>query len=160
VNLVGHVSTGVKLIDPCSPSHAPLVTLSRSGDQFTVQFSAFDSNLSLNRATFQFLNRAGGAIDQAFDIDLTQSIRDRNLVRGQSVTVSQSFTGGTSALQIDSVRVTVFDGETSESATSGAITTSSTAISTIKSSSLQPGQDDRTGTVVLPVIKVKRGRRD
>ncbi|HEV8482138.1 MAG TPA: VWA domain-containing protein [Blastocatellia bacterium] len=157
VNLVGHVSTGVQLIDPCSPNQPPLVTLTRSGDQFTVQFSAFDSNLSINHATYRFLNRAGATIDQVFDIDLTQSIRDRNLVRGQSVTVSQSFTGGVSALQIDSVQVTVFDGETSESATSGTVTSSSTSSSTISIRSDGPG---RQATLVLPVVKFKRGRRE
>ncbi len=157
VNLVGHVSTAVQLIDPCSPSQPPLVTLIRSGDQFTVQLSAFDSNLSISRATYQFLNRAGRAIDQTFDVDLTQSIRDRNLVRGQSVTVNQSFTGGVSALQIDSVQVTVFDGESSESATSGTVTSSSTSSSTINIRSNGAG---RQATLVLPVVKVKRARRE
>jgi hypothetical protein len=156
VNLVGHVSTGVQLIDPCSPNQPPLVTLTRSGDQFTVQFSAFDSNLSISRAVYRFLNRAGNTIDQPFDIDLTQSIRDRNLVRGQSVTVSQSFTGGVSELQIDRVQVTVSDGETSESATSGTVTSSS-----VSSSAINVRSDGSSGqaTVGLPVVRFKRGRR-
>ena len=57
VNLIGHVSTGVQLIDPCSPSQPPLITFTRSGDGFAVQFSAFDSDLSISRATYRFLNR-------------------------------------------------------------------------------------------------------
>jgi uncharacterized protein YegL len=157
VNLVGHVSTAVQLIDPCSPNQPPLVTFTRSGDQFTVQFSAFDSNLNLSRATYRFLNRAGNTIDQPFDIDLTQPIRDRNLVRGQSVTVNQSFTGGVSALQIDRVQVTVSDGETSETATSGTVTSSSISSS---ASNIRTGGSGGQATLALPAIKFKRGRRE
>jgi hypothetical protein len=127
VNLVGRVSTNVRMIDPCSPSEPPLVTLVRSGSEFIVQFSVFDSNLDANRATFQFLNSVGQAVGEAFNIDLTAAIRERNLVEGQSFTVSQTFTGGLSAVQINSVRVTVSDGSSSDTATSGSVTTSATA---------------------------------
>jgi hypothetical protein len=53
--------------------------------------------------------------------------------------------------------VTVFDGETSESATSGTVTSSSTSSSTISIRSDGPG---RQATLVLPVVKCKRGRRE
>jgi hypothetical protein len=53
--------------------------------------------------------------------------------------------------------VTVFDGETSESATSGTVTSSSTSSSTISIRSDGPG---RQATLVLPVVKFKRGRRE
>ena len=154
VNLIGRVSTAVQLIDPCSPNGPPLVTLSRSADQLTVQFSAFDSNLSISRASYQFFDGAGRAIGATLDVDLTQSIRDRNLVKGQSVTIVENFTGGgVSSLQIRTVTVTVFDGQSSETATSGQITTSSAL--NIRSTA-QVAQ----GTVLLTPVKIMKTRRN
>jgi hypothetical protein len=155
VNLIGHVSTGVKLIDPCNPSGPPRVTIARSNNQLTVQFSAFDSNLSINRATYQFLDSAGRQIGETLDVDLTQSIRDRNLVEGQSLTVVEDFTGGgVSSLQINRVLVIVFDGETSQGAISSPITSS--AALNIRTSEPGQGRNVRLTPVKMKMTRVKR----
>jgi len=119
VNLAGSVSTPLRLIDPDNPRRSPLVTLARSGSQLIVEFSTFDSNQDVSRASYQFLDSAGRNVDQAFVIDLAQAISQRNLARGQSFRVTQRFTQGVDSLSINSVRVTVSDGEASETATSG-----------------------------------------
>ena len=121
VNLVGRVTTSLRLIHPNNPRQLPLVTLSRSGNQLTVEFSVFDSNQDVSRASYQFLDRAGRNVGQAFDVDLTQAIAQRNLARGQSFTVTHRFTQGADSLAINSVRVTVSDGESSQTAASGSI---------------------------------------
>ena len=76
---------------------------------------------------------------------------------GQSLTVNQSFTGGVSALQIDRVEVTVFDGETSETAMSATITSSS-----ISSSAISVRSDGFGGraSLIMPVVKFKPRRRE
>lgn len=121
VNLVGRVSTRLRLIHPDNPRQSPLVTLSRSGSQLTVEFSTFDSNQDVSSASYQFLDSAGRNVGQAFQVDLTQPIAQRNLARGQSFKVTQRFTQGVDSLSINSVRVTVSDGEASETATSRSI---------------------------------------
>jgi hypothetical protein len=122
ISLVGRVTTRLKLIHPDNPRQSPLVTLSRNGSQLSVEFSVFDSNKDVSRATYQFLDSSGRNVGQAFDIDLTQAIAQRNLARGQSFRVTQRFTQGVNSLAISSVRVTVSDGEASEAATSGPLT--------------------------------------
>jgi hypothetical protein len=121
VNLVGRVSTPLRLIDPDNPRRSPLVTLTRSGNQLTVEFSVYDSNQDVSRASYQFLDSAGRNVGQAFVVELVQAISQRNLARGQSFRVTQRFAQGEDTLSITSVRVTVSDGEASGTATSGFI---------------------------------------
>ncbi|HWP45274.1 MAG TPA: hypothetical protein VNO14_18675, partial [Blastocatellia bacterium] len=124
INLVGRVTTRLRLINPANPRQAPVVRLTRSGTQLSVEFSAFDSNQDVNRATYQFFDRRGRNVGQAFNVDLAQAIAGRNLARGQSFTVTHRFTQGAESLSINTVRVTVTDGEGSETATSGPVTVS------------------------------------
>ena len=76
-------------------------------------YAVHDANLDVSRARYEFLDASGAVIAGPFDIDLTSAIRARNLVRGQSFTVTQRFSGANSNPQVSAVRVTVFDGETS-----------------------------------------------
>jgi hypothetical protein len=122
IALVGRVKKKVRLIDPADPSAAPVVTLCRSGDEFTVRFAAYDSNRNVMRATYQFLDSAGRAVGSSFTINnLEQNIAERGIARGQSFTITQRFTGASDNPRVRTVRVTVFDDESSATATSGAV---------------------------------------
>lgn len=113
VNLVGRVTTDVKLINPANPATGnPIVSFRKAGDEFTVEFSVFDSNLSVNRASYQFFDNPGRAVGQTFDIDLASQIQQRGLVRGQSFTVTQKFTGAEDNDNVTRVQIVINDGET------------------------------------------------
>jgi uncharacterized repeat protein (TIGR01451 family)/CSLREA domain-containing protein len=111
-NVNARVETALKLINPNNPRKPGIVSLSSSGNEFIVNFIVFDSNMDVNKASYEFLNASGNTVAGPFDIDLVQAIREKNLVRGQSFTVEQRFTGARSHPEIKGVRVTVFDSET------------------------------------------------
>jgi hypothetical protein len=146
INLIGRVDEEFRLIDPDNPRRAPQVDLIRSGNQLTVEFSAWDADLDVNRATYQFLDRAGNPVGPSFDIDLRQAIEESDLVTGQSFTVSQSFSGSFNTLSVASVRITVFDGEAAQTATSGAITVQAAAVRAIRVT--------RSAMLFLPDVKL------
>ncbi|MFN0119436.1 MAG: S8 family serine peptidase, partial [Blastocatellia bacterium] len=81
IPLTGRVSTGARLINPLAPRLAPLVALAKSGDEFAVEFSAWDANMDIYHTTFQFLDSAGRAVGQAVGVDLTDSIRQSGLIK-------------------------------------------------------------------------------
>ncbi|MFY9610562.1 MAG: DUF1194 domain-containing protein [Blastocatellia bacterium] len=123
VPLSGRVTKEVRLIDPSNPANAPVLKLCRSGNQFIVEFSAYDSNLSIGRATYQFLDDEGRTVGPLFDVSLGQAIADRNLATGQSITVVQRFSGANDNSQILTVQVTVFDGDGTQAGGTGRLTT-------------------------------------
>jgi hypothetical protein len=137
INLVGRVSSALRLIDPENPRGSKRVIFTRSGNELTVTHAIFDSNLDVNRARFEFLNNQGGLVGQAIDVDLAAPIRDGNLVKGQSFVVVQRFTGAQDNPEATSVRVTVTDPESSDSAT-GSLSSSNAAAS-IESQALRRG---------------------
>lgn len=123
IQLIGKVNKDLRLIDPSNPSNAPVVKLCRSGNEFIVEFSVYDANLNVERANYQFMDRSGRIVGNAFDISLSQAIAGRNLATGQSITVSQRFTGASDNSEITSVQVKVFDGDgSSDGATVNQIT--------------------------------------
>ncbi|HEV8483708.1 MAG TPA: hypothetical protein VGV87_09180, partial [Blastocatellia bacterium] len=117
VNLLGHVDTGLVFINPDNPRKAPLLNMSRSGDEFIISYSLFDSNMDVKNAKYELLDASGRLVGEAFDIDLVQPIRDLNLVRGQSFGVQQRFSGASSHPEVVAARVTVTDGQKSVTAT-------------------------------------------
>ena len=123
VPLQGQVRTEVRLIDPSNPTNAPVVRLCRVGDQFVVEFSGYDANLNIDRATYQFLDAGGRTVGQVFDVALSQAIADRNLATGQSYTVVQRFSGANDNSEILRVQVTVFDGDGTQAAATGILST-------------------------------------
>jgi len=148
VNMTGRVATGLHLIDPANPTHSPVVTFTKSGNQFNLTYSVWDSNLNVTRASHQFLDSGGQPSGQPIDVNLAQALQAVNLLRGQSFTVNQPFTGASSHPEIAGVRLTVFDGETSVSAT--ATLGSSAAVNA-------PADDGRERmTVVLPTRRIRR----
>jgi hypothetical protein len=121
LTLRGRVKKGVKLINPTDPNANPLVTLCRSGNEFVVEFSAWDANTDVSRATFQFRNSAGSPIGDTITVDLAQALRERNIQQGQSFTITQRFTGANDNDRVTTVQVTVSDGGASSTAVSSPI---------------------------------------
>lgn len=149
VPLIARVSTGVVLINPLNPRTPPTVTFARSGNDITVSYSVFDSNLDVSRAKYEFTDANGQVVAGPFEVDLAESIRAINLVRGQSFTVEQRFTGASGSSAITGVRVTVFDGETS---TVGDSSTASTK--EISASSIKLLKKARGVALILPDVKL------
>lgn len=121
INLVARVNTAFRLIDPTNPRQSPVIRLTRIGLNVRVEFSAYDANKDINRATYEFFDNRGRRIGNVFDINLGGAIDSQDLVRGQSFTVSHDFGESRDTLRINTVKVTVFDGETSQSRTSGTV---------------------------------------
>ena len=116
-NVIANIGTDLALIDPNNPRGAPVVSFTRSGNEFVLTYSVFDANLDVRRARYELLTGDGLTAGQALEVDLEAALRARNLVRGQSFTVVQRFTGAATNPEISGVRLTVSDGETSVTAT-------------------------------------------
>lgn len=145
IPLVAKVSTEVNLVDPIVPSRAPVVLFSRNGDEFTTEFSVYDSNLDVNRATFQFFKSNGEPVGQAITVDLSQTLQQSSLLVGQSFTVVQKFTGASDHPEYNSVQVTVFDSNTSDSVISGTVNTTTL---------VAPLATAGSEKIMLPVINI------
>jgi len=144
----GAVKKGVQLIKPDDPSVAPLVRLCRSGNEFTVEFSAWDANTNVTRAVYQFRNGSNQPLGAPITVNnLDQVLSSQGIQRGQSFTLIQRFTGAIDNDRVASVEVTVFDGEGSASATSGQV--SSNCSSTLQA---------RSQTLAATVIMASRRR--
>jgi hypothetical protein len=149
IPILARVATGVVLINPANPRKPAIVNFARSGNEITVSYAVFDSNLDVTRARYEFLDGSGQVVSGPFEIDLAASISSANLVRGQSFSVEQRFTGASSKPEITSVRVTVFDGETSASAPS---TSSANSISI---AGVQLKNSTRRVTLFPPVVRIR-----
>jgi hypothetical protein len=93
LTLFGRIKKPFRFIDPDNPANSARARLCVSGDQFIVEFSAYDPNLNLSRANYQFLDASGRNVGNSIDVDIQQAIAGRNILKGQSVTVSQRFSG-------------------------------------------------------------------
>jgi hypothetical protein len=149
IPLSTRVSTGVVLVDVSNPRAAPAVLFTKSGNDITVAYGLFDSNLDVSRAKYEFLDSGGQVLAGPFEIDLTASINSANLLRGQSFAVEQRFTGASSNPEVTSVRLTVFDGETSAGANSVSSATS------IGIASVQLMNRVKQATLYLPVVELR-----
>lgn len=118
VNLAARVDTAFRLIHPDNPRLTPLVTLTRTGAELSVEFSVYDSNKDVSRARYEFFDRRGRQVGDTFDINLSEAIADRNPVRGQSFRVLHRFGDSIQSLQVVTARITVFDSEGSQAADS------------------------------------------
>lgn len=113
IPIVGQVSTAVILINKDNPRAPAEVIFSRNGDEITVSYALFDSNLDVTKAKYEFLDDGGQVVAGPFEIDLAGPIKSANLVKGQSFEIDQKFSGASSNENATRVRLTVFDGETS-----------------------------------------------
>ena len=129
IPILARVSTGLVLVNLSNPRALPEVLFTKSGNDITVSYAVFDSNLDVSRAKYEFLDSSGQVVAGPFEIDLAASISSANLVRGQSFSVDQKFTGASSNPDVTGVRLTVFDGEASMGAPSPFSATSISAAS-------------------------------
>jgi hypothetical protein len=135
VNLTARVAGEIVFINPSNPRKQPRLSFSRSGDEFIVESTVFDSNFDLRSATYALLDSSNRAIGE-FEIGLTQVLQAANLVRGQSFGIEQRFSGASSHAEVTSVRVTMTDGQTTVTATVP-LGTSTTAAASVFSSRLE-----------------------
>lgn len=117
INLTARLSTRVLLLDPERPRRPARVRLDRAGDELIVTYGIYDSNLDVISARYEFFDARGRQVGPAIDVPLAQEIRGRDITAGQIFFVRQRFSGAQANPSITSVRVTVFDGESSASVT-------------------------------------------
>jgi Mg-chelatase subunit ChlD len=145
VNLIGRVATDVRFINATNPAATPIIDFTRAGDEFTVVFSIFDSNLNVSKASYEFIDRSGRSVGQIIVVDMTQQVQDRGLVTGQSFRVTQKFTGAKDNPNISLVRVSVSDNETIDTLSGDLLT-----VSTLQAQSLQA----QFNTLLMPTIRL------
>jgi uncharacterized protein (TIGR03437 family) len=85
---------------------------------FEVECFVFDPNLDAYLVRYEFLDAAGRTLGLQSDVDLTAALAASGIVKGQSFSVTQKFSGASRRAEIAAVRVTVFDREASDSAVS------------------------------------------
>lgn len=112
IDVNGQIDDRVVLINPDDPRQSPVVRFTRSGDEITITYSVYDPNLNVVDATYEMLNSAGQVVE-TLSVNLASALTDADLIRGQSFTVDQRFTGAQTRPEIVGCRVTVRDGETS-----------------------------------------------
>jgi uncharacterized protein (TIGR03437 family) len=110
INVTARVATPVQLIHPTDSRLSPLIVFTRSATDFTVECSVHDPNLDLYLARYQFFDQGERPVGLPADLNLTQPIAQRGLVRGQSFTIIQRFAGVLQS-NIAKVQVTLFDRE-------------------------------------------------
>jgi len=147
VALTARVNSAIKLIDPTSTRKRPLVTLGRSGDVFTVNFSVYDSTKDVDRVEYQFFDIGGSTVSlEQPDRDLGQRIQSLKI--GQSFTVRQTFSNAKQHRNVATVRVTVFDKGGSTDTATGSIDSLAGA------ASIQSWPGARSTVLDLPVIRL------
>jgi hypothetical protein len=119
LTILGVVKPPIRFINPTDPSAQPVVTLCKNGDEFIVTFSAYDANTNLSRAVYQFKDSQGRNVGAPITVDnLGSVLQQEGIQEGQSFTLSQRFSGANDNKSVATVEVTIFDGETSDKATS------------------------------------------
>jgi hypothetical protein len=148
VPLSARVSTALVFVNISNPRAVPEVLFTRSGDDITVSYGIYDSNLDVTRSKYEFLNGSGQVVAGPFEIDLAGSVSSANLLKGQSFIVEQRFTGGSDNPDATGVRVTVFDGETS--------VVNPTSANTISAASIELMNRTRRVTLLPPSVSLRR----
>lgn len=164
VTVTARVDGTVKLINPTSPRSDPLVTLSRSGNELSVSFAVFDSDLDVNKVNYEFFKvRDNRCTEESVPAEITDrdlgkaiAARDPKLITGQSFKVMQRFSGAKKNPEAGCVRVTVSDGKTSASATSSPVG-GSLASASLSSNEFRP---QRGATIVRPRLKLPTGPKE
>jgi uncharacterized repeat protein (TIGR01451 family) len=146
VNIVANVAGDLVLIDPNNTRRPPVITFERIGNEYVLTFSLFDANLDVQRMKVELLDSSGRVVIE-FEIDLVVPVRERNLVRGQSFTVVQRFSGANDNPEVTAVRVTVSDRLNSVSGTAN-LSSSSAQSLVVSASESQSG-------VVLPRLRIR-----
>lgn len=119
VPLTGRVDARGRLINPLAPKLPPLIVMTRSGDEVTVEVSLHDPNNDIYLLTYQFLDDTGRQFGNVVNADL--NLNATSLLNGQSFTTIQKFRGTETA--VSRVRVTLYDSVWRDSALSAAVGT-------------------------------------
>ncbi|MEP7341291.1 MAG: putative Ig domain-containing protein [Acidobacteriota bacterium] len=135
INITARVTTPLQLINPFDPRLTPLIVFTRVGAEYTVECSVHDPNLDLYLARYQFLDQNDRAVGGPADVDLVQPIAQRGLVRGQSFTIIQKFTGVRS--EVTKVRITLYDRETNVVSATTALGTAEPVLASVSAASFQ-----------------------
>jgi hypothetical protein len=143
INLIGRVSEESHFINEQDPTRPPAVQFSRSNNEFILVYSIYDPDMDVTRALYEPLTSSGQLVGSPLEVNLGQALQQVNLVRGQSFTVEQRFTGANSNPDVASIRVTVTDGEGS------IVATSTPAASAASASGLRSEQGGRRLRVLL-----------
>jgi hypothetical protein len=116
IRLVGKVDTSLVLIHPNDPRLDPLITLRRVEDEFIIEYSIFDSNADVAKATYQFFDKRLVVREAPIPVDLSglirQLLRQGDLIKGQSFTIEQRINGASVHPEIRGVEVIVSDADT------------------------------------------------
>jgi hypothetical protein len=150
VTINATVAKGIKLIDPDNPSSTnPVVTLCRSGDQFTVTYYLYSSDLSdIRSVKYEFMDNSGSVVNTIDGVDLAGPISRAGLVNGMSFKVTHSFSGAEDNSEVTRVKVTVTGGNSQASATSSSAGSSCGA-------SAQSFRSLHSVTLALPARRLK-----
>lgn len=108
INTTANVASDLILIDPLNTRRPAVVTFERMDNEFVLTFSLFDANQDVQSMKVELLDGSGSVV-ASFDIDLVEPVRARNLVKGQSFTIVQKFTGANDNPQVTAARLTVKD---------------------------------------------------
>jgi uncharacterized repeat protein (TIGR01451 family) len=147
INTIANVASDLVLIDPLNTRRPAVLTFERIDNEYILTYSLFDANQDVQSMKVELLD-GSGAVVASFDIDLVAPIRDRNLVRGQSFTIIQRFTGANDNPQITAARLTVSDALSTATATVN-LTNTRTASALVETG-------ERQSTVVLPGVRIRR----
>ena len=118
INLVGFLDTAVALTDPDNPRNGPTIIFSRVEDEFIIEYTIYDSNLDVNKTTYQLFDRRDRPVGPLISVSLSSLIQQSGFVTGQSFTIHQRISGAEGHGEVVGVQVTVFDNESSDSANS------------------------------------------
>ena len=149
LNLVGRITTEVRLTNFKNARKQKRADFEQSGDEFTITYAVFDSNLDVDHATYEFLDSRNQIVGQQFDVDLVGPIRDSKIIVGQSFLAVQKFLGALNNPAIASVRITVFDKESKDSITAPLVVVSKNSTNRAQSSR------SSGATVVLRPMRIR-----
>jgi uncharacterized protein (TIGR03437 family) len=121
LSLKAKIETKARLINPFVTRLSPLVVLARKGDLIETELTLFDPNLDTYQVIYQFIDRAGRGIGLPVTVTIGQALQTSGMVPGQTFTLFYRFTVKDRINDVNAVRVTVYDSEGNEAATSGDI---------------------------------------
>ncbi len=142
ISLIGRTPTAAQLINPqaSQPRKPALIAFTRSGNTLTVDCFVHDPNLDLDLVRYHFLDGSGRPVEAPSDVPVAEAIQRSGLVKGQSFTISQRFSGANERPEIASVRVTIFDRESNDSATSGPVATAAAVVTSVSAASFNDSE--------------------
>jgi uncharacterized repeat protein (TIGR01451 family) len=144
VDLKGKVPSALHLFAPVNIPRSASVELDKSGDKVTVTFYVFDSGRDVQRVLYDFFNKDGSRITvDKPETDLKSFVE--KFVVGQSIGVTQDFSGANRYRNLCRVQVTVFNSQ-------GNRATGQADLPACLNSSAQSLQDT-SGVLLLPLRK-------